>query len=164
MEAMARAANPTENPTAKTTMIVESHWRTLKHDYLHRFNWPRADLIVWILTSRVLPDAIHRLIAISHGQFRIFKARWREAFKKQWRREVCKTVDPEKLKEYHTNPVNWVCACKSFLHSRFLLCKHIVHCFETPNAEFFETVSRQTTSPFWKDKQLILRPDYIPSV
>lgn len=153
-----------EIPTAKTTMIVESHWRTLKQDYLHRFNRPRADLVVWILTSQVLPDAVHQMKAISHEQFRIFKARWREAFKKQRRREAYKTVDPEKLKEHHTNPVNWVCACKSFLHSRFLICKHIIHCFETPNAEFFETVSHQTTSPFWKDKQLILRPEYAPNV
>jgi hypothetical protein len=102
--------------------------------------------------------------AISSGQFRVFKARWREAFKKQWRKEVYKAVDPEKLKEYHTNPVNWVCACKSFLHSRFLICKHIVHCFELPSPEFFETVSRQTTYPFWKDERLILQPEYAPRV
>ncbi|KAA8641710.1 uncharacterized protein ATNIH1004_011846, partial [Aspergillus tanneri] len=103
----ARAADPTDIPVVKTTMIVESHWRTLKHDYLHRFNRPRVDLVVWVLTSRVLPDAVHRMKAISSGQFRIFKARWRDAFKKQWRKEACKTVDPDKLKEYHTNPVNW---------------------------------------------------------
>jgi hypothetical protein len=99
----ARAADPTDIPVVKTTMIVESHWRTLKHDYLHRFNRPRVDLVVWVLTSRVLPDAVHRMTAISSGQFRIFKARWREAFKKQWRRESCKAVHPDKLKEYHTN-------------------------------------------------------------
>lgn len=68
-------------------------------------------------------------------------------------------VDPKKLEEYHTNPVNWVRACRSFLYSRFLLCKHIVHCFESPSPEFFQTVSRQTTYPFWKDKQLVLRPE-----
>jgi hypothetical protein len=71
-------------------------------------------------------------------------------------------VDPGKLKEYHTNPVNWVCACRSFLCSRFLLCKHIVHCFESPSPEFFQTVSRQTTYPFWKDRHLVLRPEYTP--
>jgi hypothetical protein len=160
----ARAADPAEIPAVKTTMIVESHWRTLKHEYLHRFNRPRVDLVVWILTSRVLPDAVHRMMAISSGQFRIFKARWREAFKKQWKKEAYKTVDPGKLKEYHTDPINWVCACKSFLHSRFLICKHIVHCFESPSPEFFEAVSRQTTYPFWKDERLILLPEYAPRV
>ncbi|KAJ6038021.1 ATP-dependent DNA helicase PIF1 [Penicillium canescens] len=156
----ARAADSTEIPVVKTTIIVESHWRTLKHDYLHRFNRPRVDLVVWVLASRVLPDAIHRMKAISSGQFRIFKARWREAFKKQWRREASKTVDPDKLKEYHTSPVNWVCSCKSFLHSRFLICKHIVHCFESPSPDFFETVSRQTVYPFWKDERLVLLPEF----
>ncbi|KAJ6093841.1 hypothetical protein N7499_003172 [Penicillium canescens] len=156
----ARAADSTEIPVAKTTMIVEPHWRTLKHDYLHRFNRPRVDLVVWVLASRVLPDAIHRMKAISSGQFRIFKARWREAFKKQWRREASKTVEPDKLKEYHTSPVNWVCSCKSFLHSRFLICKHIVHCFESSSPDFFETVSRQTVYPFWKDERLVLLPEF----
>ncbi|RDH27526.1 hypothetical protein BDQ94DRAFT_184479 [Aspergillus welwitschiae] len=158
----ARAADPSDIPVVKTSMIVESHWRTLKHDYLHRFNRPRVDLVVWVLTSRVLPDAVHRMTAISSGQFRVFKARWREAFKKQWRRESCKAVHLDKLKEYHTNPANWVCACKSFLHSRFLLCKHIVRCFESPSPGFFETVSRQTTYPFWNNAQLILRPECDP--
>jgi hypothetical protein len=156
----ARAADPAEIPVVKTTMIVESHWRTLQHDYLHRFNRPRVDLVVWVLTSRVLPDAVHRMTAISSGQFRIFKARWREAFKKQWRKDACKAVHPDKLKEYHTNLVNWVCSCKSFLHSRFLICKHIVHCFESPSPEFFETVSRRTVYPFWNDPRLMLRPEY----
>lgn len=160
----ARATDPAEIPTVKTTMIVESHWRTLKHDYLHRFNRPRVDLVVWVLTSRVLPDAVHRMTAISSGQFRVFKARWREAFKKQWRKEACKAVHLDKLKEYHTNPVNWVCSCKSFLHSRFLLCKHIVRCFESPSPEFFETVRRQTAYPFWSDPQLILRPECAPVI
>ena len=163
-ERWARSANPAEIPVLKTTMIVESHWRTLKHDYLHRFNRPRVDLVVWILTSRVIPDAVYRMNAISDGQFRVFKARWREHFKKQWKKEASKTIDPEKLKKHHTNPANWVCACKSFLLSRFLLCKHIVHCFETPCPEFFDNVHRQTTHPFWKDERLILRPEFAPRV
>jgi hypothetical protein len=139
----ARAAHPAEIPVVKTTMIAESHWRTLKHDYLHRFNRPRVDLVVWILISRVVPDAVHRLKAISNGEFRVFKARWREAFKKAWKNEARKVVDPEKLKEHHTDPIKWVCGCKSFLYSRFLLCKHIVSCFEPPASEFFDHVQRQ---------------------
>ena len=38
---------PTKIPVP---MIVEAHWRKIKHDYLHRFNRPRIDLVVWILT------------------------------------------------------------------------------------------------------------------
>lgn len=36
-----RSANDQEIPVLKTTMIVESRWRRQKHDYLHRFSWPR---------------------------------------------------------------------------------------------------------------------------
>lgn len=45
-ELWARSANTKEIPVLKTTMIVESHWRKIKHDYLHRFNRPRIDLVV----------------------------------------------------------------------------------------------------------------------
>jgi len=31
---------------------------------------PRIDLVVWILISRVIPDAVHRLRAIQGGEFR----------------------------------------------------------------------------------------------
>ncbi|KJK73289.1 hypothetical protein H634G_11616 [Metarhizium anisopliae BRIP 53293] len=59
----------------------------------------------WVPNSRVLPNAVHRMTAISNGQFRIFKAL--SPFKKQWREEACKAVHPDKLKEYHKNPVSW---------------------------------------------------------
>ena len=54
-ELWARSANPREIPKLKTTMAVESHWRRIKHDYLHRFNRPRVDLFVWVLTRRLTP-------------------------------------------------------------------------------------------------------------
>lgn len=47
-ELWARAANPHEIPVLKTTMIVEGLWRALKHEYLHRFNRPRIDLVLFI--------------------------------------------------------------------------------------------------------------------
>lgn len=158
-ELWARSADPNEIPTVKTTMIVESHWRTLKHDYLHRFNRPRVDLVVWILTTRVIPDAVHRVSAIVKNNSRVYKARWRAEFKKHWRTIAKKDVDPEKLERYHTNPVFWLCGCKAFLFDRFLICKHLVHCFETPSADFFDHVKRYTTPPFWRDERLILRPE-----
>ncbi|CAG8825826.1 18113_t:CDS:1, partial [Dentiscutata erythropus] len=29
----------------KTTMIMESHWRLIKHNYIYKFNKPRVDLL-----------------------------------------------------------------------------------------------------------------------
>ena len=40
-----------EVPILRTTMIVESHWRKVKHGRLHQFNRPRAGLVVWILCA-----------------------------------------------------------------------------------------------------------------
>ncbi|RKF54775.1 hypothetical protein OnM2_095010, partial [Erysiphe neolycopersici] len=45
-------------PVLKTTIIIESHWRKVKHDFLHRFSCPRIDLVSWVTTSRVAPQAI----------------------------------------------------------------------------------------------------------
>jgi hypothetical protein len=143
-------------------MIVESHWRRLKHDYLHRFNRPRIDLVVWVLISRVIPDAVNRMQSIHSGEFRIHKARWRGAFKRQWRELSGQCINTNNLEKYRTNPLKWVCACDAFLYSRFLICKRILQCYEPiqDSFEFFETVCRQRTSPFWIDNQLILRPEY----
>ncbi|KAK9245725.1 hypothetical protein V1506DRAFT_458451 [Lipomyces tetrasporus] len=60
----ARSVNETEIPVLKTTMIVESHWRKIKHDCLHCFNRPRIDLVVWVLLSRAIPDALTRMRAL----------------------------------------------------------------------------------------------------
>ncbi|KAJ5121271.1 uncharacterized protein N7515_009232 [Penicillium bovifimosum] len=37
---------------------------------------------------------------------------------------------------------------------------HLVFCFEPPSPEFYDEVHRQTTYPFWKCEQLVLRPEY----
>ena len=129
-ELWARSANATEIPVLKTTMIVESHWRKVKHDYLHRFNRPRIDLVLWVLTSRVVPNAINRMEAIRNGNHRKATASWRKAFKKQWKKLRDREIEPRNLEKYHTNPVMWTCACDAFLLSRFLICKHILYCYE----------------------------------
>ena len=81
-ELWARSANAIEIPVLKTTMIVESYWRKIKHDYLHRFNRPRIDLVLWVLTSRVVPNAIDRMEAIRNGNHRKATASWRKGLSK----------------------------------------------------------------------------------
>src|SRR4051794_7226321 len=124
----ARSANAEEIPVLKTTMIVESHWRKIKHDYLHRFNRPRIDLVLWVLTSRAIPQSIDRMEAIIKGDGRKATASWRKAFKRQWKKDEKKETDLENIKKHHTDPVLWTCGCDAFLLSRFLFCKHLVHC------------------------------------
>jgi hypothetical protein len=161
-ELWARSSNAQEIPVLKTTMIVESHWRKLKHDYLHRFNRPRVDLVVWIIITRVIIDFANRLKGIQGDSSRKYKASWRAALKRQWKNLAGRMVDIASLEKYHTNPHKWVCACDSFLHSRFLICKHILLCYEpiANSGEFFDTLRRQRVAPFWVNEQLVLRPEY----
>ncbi|KAF8209756.1 hypothetical protein K438DRAFT_1571712, partial [Mycena galopus ATCC 62051] len=59
-ELWARAEHP-EIPRLKTTMMVESHWRRIKKDFLHHFHKPRLDLLVWILVVKLAPRYYRRL-------------------------------------------------------------------------------------------------------
>ena len=76
----ARAANPDRLPVLKTTMIIESHWRKMKRDYLHHFNRPRIDQVSWVLTSRAIPQELERMMAILNKNHRKSKAAWRKPF------------------------------------------------------------------------------------
>lgn len=151
----ARSENAEEIPVLKTTMVVESHWRLLKHDYLHRFNRPRVDMVVWIMLSRVIPDAIDRLQALPNGGSRLYQSSWRKAFKRQWTQLAAESTTDGRLNMYHTDPVAWTCGCDAYLFSRFLVCKHIVHCYEliargSTAAEVFAGIRRCRTPPFWR--------------
>ncbi|KAF8879755.1 hypothetical protein CPB84DRAFT_1714242, partial [Gymnopilus junonius] len=55
-ELWARCGNPEAIPRLKTTMIVEAHWRHIKEDYLHHFSFPRLDLLVWVLVTKLVPS------------------------------------------------------------------------------------------------------------
>ena len=161
----ARSANAAEIPVLKTTMIIESYWRKIKHDFLHRFNRPRIDLVLWILISRVIPSALVRLRALRAGNHRTATSSWRKDFKRQWTELSNRRVEEQSFLQYHTNPQKWVCGCDFFVESRFLICKHIVHCFEPVRRplEFFHNVRRQRSSPYWTSSggELVLRPSFV---
>lgn len=161
-ELWARSANPDFLPVLKTTMIIESHWRRIKHDYLHRFSRPRIDLVIWVLISRVLPTALERMNAILSKNHRNAAAAWRKAFKREWNHLQSIQVDSHSLARHYTDPSKWTCACEKFLLSRFLLCEHVISCFEkvSNKIQFFSEVRRQRYSPFWIEKQLVLRPEH----
>ncbi|KAJ3753952.1 hypothetical protein EV360DRAFT_74091 [Lentinula raphanica] len=71
----------------KTTMICESHWRRIKHDFLHHFHKPRLDLLVWILITKLAPAYYRKLdlLLTNTGRYRELSS-WRKPFKKEWRR------------------------------------------------------------------------------
>ena len=99
----ARAASP-EIPVLKTTMVVESHWKTVKHDYLARFNRPRIDLAVGVLLTQVIRDNVDRLDNLLTPELRQGGASWRKKFNSTWKRLENAEVDPASITRYHTNP------------------------------------------------------------
>lgn len=165
----ARSASPYVS-VLKTTMIVESHWRKVKHDYLHRFNRPRIDLVTWILCTRVIPDSIEQLNMMTNprpAQRRFNLASWRSKWTKEWERLEAKAteVSLEKIRFYHTDPRRFVCACPAFLLSRFLVCKHIVRCLETiPRHQrplLKRNVQRHRCAPFWRSPLFKIRDEFL---
>ncbi|KAI9259553.1 hypothetical protein BDA99DRAFT_410901, partial [Phascolomyces articulosus] len=56
----ARTAVPDRIPTAKTTKLIEAHWKVLKRNHLYRYNRPRLDLLVFVITQRHFPELRHK--------------------------------------------------------------------------------------------------------
>ncbi|KAG1745455.1 uncharacterized protein EDB91DRAFT_1049969 [Suillus paluster] len=85
-ELWARAIAPMEIPRLKTTMVLESHWRRIKVDYLYHFSKPRIDLLAWILVTKLAPSYNKKLDHLLHdtGHFRELSS-WRKSFKSEWR-------------------------------------------------------------------------------
>jgi hypothetical protein len=71
----------------KTTMIVESLWRNLKHRDLQEFNRPRLDLVTHIIISDVLPR-VHMTLDYIQNLRRIGRpkalAGWQTDFRADW--------------------------------------------------------------------------------
>jgi hypothetical protein len=138
----ARAATPDEICIFKTTMLVESHWKVVKRNYLSGFFRPRLDLVTFIIITRLIP---HYEIMYNKYQIGREKAAWRKDFKKNWK-DLAKKEFSGKL--YYVNTDQWICSCPAFLTNRFFLCKHLVKSVNniiTP--EFFDNVQRQGTYP-----------------
>ncbi|KAL1698278.1 hypothetical protein EV121DRAFT_218435 [Schizophyllum commune] len=148
-------------PVLRTTMILESHWRRIKHDFLHHFRLPRCDLLIWILVTKLSPCYYrmldYRLTDI--GRFRE-QAAWRAKFKSEWRKLERKEVIEENEERlvsdaYRPDPIKWVCGCRAFVRSRFLICKHLVHRVQRVPAIFFLEAKRSRNIPFWTHRDLV---------
>ncbi|KIK55720.1 hypothetical protein GYMLUDRAFT_1017668 [Collybiopsis luxurians FD-317 M1] len=74
-------------PHTKTTMMVESTWRSIKRRDLHQFNRPHLDLLIHIVLTNLLLH-IRRKIHYILGQRRIGRprplAKWQENLKSEW--------------------------------------------------------------------------------
>ncbi|KAJ7782228.1 hypothetical protein DFH07DRAFT_764395 [Mycena maculata] len=134
-------------------------WGRIKKDFLHHFNKPRLDLLVWILVTKLAPNYYRRLDIMLNATSRFWgQPSWRKAFKAQWR---CCQNTPTSLPlnpKYRPDPYRWVCTCPYFFKSRFLLCKHLVQAVHPVDPVFFHKVERSRTLPSWS------HPAHIPSL
>ncbi|PVF90972.1 hypothetical protein CPB86DRAFT_676043, partial [Serendipita vermifera] len=142
-------------PRLKTTMICESHWRHIKHDYLTHNHQPRLDYLAWVLMKRLVPIYINQLnTRLTYTGRHRKRATWRKEFKRQWKLCATQSVhNPDKL-EYNPRPYLWVCSCPAFIKSRFLICKHLVQKVHPVTPAFFYQVSRERACPIWRHPDL----------
>ncbi|CAG8566882.1 5364_t:CDS:2 [Paraglomus occultum] len=117
----ARASYPQALPLARTTMIVESHWRVLKYNYKYRYNRPRLDQLTQIITKQLVADHIDLWRRYCNN--REFPSWW-HAFKREW--NDAKEKDMDDAHQYHTDTVSWICSCPAYLKHPYLICKHLV--------------------------------------
>ncbi|KAJ3782228.1 hypothetical protein GGU10DRAFT_275997, partial [Lentinula aff. detonsa] len=141
----------------KTTMICESHWRRIKHDFLHHFHKPRLDLLVWILVTKLAPTYYRKLDIMKKdtGRYRELPS-WRKAFKKEWKRCAKTSITLPLNLKYRPDVHRWVCTCPYLAKSRFLLCKHLVQGVEPVPPIFFLQVKRSRIAPVWSHPLLKL--------
>ncbi|KAF9033847.1 hypothetical protein BJ165DRAFT_1356948, partial [Panaeolus papilionaceus] len=131
-ELWARSASPLI-PILKTTMILESHWRRIKHDFLHHFHMPHCDLLVWILVVKLAPLYYRKLnlLLTETGRYRELPS-WRKNFKKTWKKLMNTPITMPINDAYRPNPSK----------------------MEVP-PRFFLEVKRQRTAPFWRHESLV---------
>ncbi|KAJ3751557.1 hypothetical protein DFH05DRAFT_1570663 [Lentinula detonsa] len=92
----------------KTTMMVEAHWRRIKHDFLHHFHSPRIDLLAWILITKLAPPYYHHLsqMMTDSGCYRNL-ASWRKGFKAEWKKLEKRPITYPLSDKYRPDPSRW---------------------------------------------------------
>jgi hypothetical protein len=130
----ARASFPRAIPLARTTMLVESHWRVLKYNYKYNCNRPRLDRLTQILTKELIPDQIRTWQKFNNN--RAFPSWW-VAFKSEWKTALDKDIDIDSEDKYLTDINNWFCSCPAFMNDAYNVCKHLVKKYTNENPTFF---------------------------
>jgi hypothetical protein len=128
----ARSSYPRAMPIARTTMIIESHWRVLKHNYKYNYNRPRLDHLNHIITSRLIPDMMSTWER--YRKNRAFPSWWAN-FKNDWKSGLANNT--ESLENYHIDIDKWICSCPAFINSPYLVCKHLIQTYTINHPNFF---------------------------
>jgi hypothetical protein len=136
-------------------------WRHIKHEYLHHNHKPRIDYLAWVLNVKLGPTYIQHLdLRITNLVRSRGLAAWRQSFRSEWRRCQSAKITLPLNPRYNPLPYKWVCTCPAFVHSRWLICKHLVQLVDRVPEKFFAEVNRERRSPIWRHPSL--RPSNPP--
>ena len=152
----ARASFPSAIPLARTTMLVESHWRVLKYNYKYNCNRPRLDRLTQILTKELIPDQISTWERFNNN--REFPSWW-GAFKSEWKKAL--DADIESDDRYLTNVDTWICSCPAFIKNTYMVCKHLAKTYTDRDPTFpqYATTNRRHDHPFIRFGEACTRID-----
>ena len=138
----------------RTTMVVEAMWRSYKRLVLYLHNCPRVDFATYALVTQTLPVYRHKLLRIIsnpregrapalHGKQAPIHNAWLTLY------------DTKISGTYDTNVEKWTCSCGTQKYHSYMLCKHLVQLLPRPGPDWWATVIRRPTIPFYDIRGLL---------
>jgi len=135
-------------------MLVESLWRNFKRMVLYCYNRPRVDFATYALvTQGIAPYRVcfNQIIKNPRdGRARHLRGE-QIPIKRTWlalRQHPIKGL-------YNTDVKHWLCRCGAQKYHSYLLCKHLVQALPLPSADWWTTVVRRHTVPFYDIRKLL---------
>ena len=126
-------------PMARTKMLVEAHWRVLKHRYLSMHKRPRMVFLAHVISAQMIPKYTREYKLFLNGTK---KGSWWKEFVKSWKFLAAESVN----NTYKTSLEMWWCSCPGFRCDRFFLCKHLCKLRPMPS---YREIIRSRTPPFY---------------
>ncbi|SAM08094.1 hypothetical protein [Absidia glauca] len=131
-------------PNAKSTTMIELHWRVLKRNHLYLNNQPRLEYLVYVIIQKQCSDLLY-----DYEQKAVLRRdyfQWERDILKEWHKHLNQDVS---INDHATNVDRSVCGCPSFFASRFLICKHLVQASGRGHIRLCQVfIERQLYPPF----------------
>ena len=153
-ELWARSSYEEAIPRKRTTMVVESLWRIFKRMVLYHYNCPRVNLATYALvTQGVAPYRMRFNAVVSNprdGRAQLLRGE-QIPIKRAWTALRKRPIKGE----YDTDVKLWLCSCGAQKYHSYLLCKHLVQKLPVPKEDWWATVVRRHTAPFYNIRALL---------
>ena len=138
----------------RTTMVVEAMWRNYKRLVLYLHNRPRVDFATYALVTQTLPSYRHKLLRMTNNP-REGRAPALHGEQAPIHKEWLTLYDRKSNGTYDTNIEEWRCSCGYQKYNSYMLCKHLVQLLPRPGPDWWATVIRRPTIPFYDIRGLL---------